>query len=81
MWFIRLENGHTSQPLENILKMCEVLDIGLDQALFDFLPRSVELTDPVSAKILSLLNKMNEIDKRYFLYILKAFINRYTQNS
>ena len=76
----RFESGHTSQPLDNIQKMCDVLNIGLDYALYDILPKNSTSTNPITSEINALLEIMNDSHKQFFLDAMQAYVKHFCKD-
>ena len=64
----RIETGKYMPTIENLLKLSEILDVGLDYFLYDLLPQSPAIQDAVS-----IMNQMGERQTEYIVKILKIY--------
>ena len=66
----RIETGNT---IENLLKLSEILDVGLDYFLYDLLPHNKDIQSPAIQDAISIMNQMGERQTEYIVKILKIY--------
>ena len=64
----RIETGKYMPTIENLLKLSEILDVGLDYFLYDLLPHNKDIQDAIS-----IMNQMGERQTEYIVKILKIY--------
>lgn len=65
----RIETGKY-MPL---LKLSEILDVGLDYFLYDLLPHNKDIQSPAIQDAISIMNQMGERQTEYIVKILKIY--------
>ena len=71
----RIENGKYAQNIETLLKLSEVLHVGLDYFLYDLLPHNHEIQSPAIQDTVLLMNQMNERHTQFLLEVIKLYKN------
>ena len=66
----RIETGKYMPTIENLLKLSEILDVGLDYFLYDLLPH---IQSPAIQDAISIMNQMGERQTEYIVKILKIY--------
>ena len=56
----RIETGKYMPTIENLLKLSEILDVGLDYFLYDLLPHNKDIQSPAIQDAISIMNQMGE---------------------
>lgn len=72
----RIETGKNSVTLDTLLKFCDVLGVGPDFLLYDYLPPSDKTEDPDIQHVISLLKTMNKADVQFILAVITLYISR-----
>lgn len=70
---IRIETGKYMPTIENLLKLSEILDVGLDYFLYDLLPHNKDIQSPAIQDAISIMNQMGERQTEYIVKILKIY--------
>ena len=63
----RIETG------KYLLKLSEILDVGLDYFLYDLLPHNKDIQSPAIQDAISIMNQMGERQTEYIVKILKIY--------
>lgn len=63
----------TMPTIENLLKLSEILDVGLDYFLYDLLPHNKDIQSPAIQDAISIMNQMGERQTEYIVKILKIY--------
>ena len=63
----RIETG------KYMLKLSEILDVGLDYFLYDLLPHNKDIQSPAIQDAISIMNQMGERQTEYIVKILKIY--------
>lgn len=69
----RIETGKYMPTIENLLKLSEILDVGLDYFLYDLLPHNKDIQSPAIQDVISIMNQMGERQTEYIVKILKIY--------
>ena len=69
----RIETGKYMPTIENLLKLSEILDVGLDYFLYDLLPHNKDIQSPAIQDAISIMNQMGERQTEYIVKILKIY--------
>ena len=69
----RIETGKYMPTIENLLKLSEILDVGLDYFLYDLLPHNKDIQSPAIQDAVSIMNQMGERQTEYIVKILKIY--------
>lgn len=69
----RIETGKYMPTIENLLKLSEILDVGLDYFLYDLLPHNKDIQSPAIQDEISIMNQMGERQTEYIVKILKIY--------
>ena len=69
----RIETGKYMPTIENLLKLSETLDVGLDYFLYDLLPHNKDIQSPAIQDAISIMNQMGERHTEYIVKILKIY--------
>ena len=70
----RIETGKYMPTIENLLKLPEILDVGLDYFLYDLLPHNKDIQSPAIQDAISIMNQMGERQTEYEATIRKCFL-------
>lgn len=54
----RIETGKYMPTIENLLKLSEILDVGLDYFLYDLLPHNKDIQSPAIQDAISIMNQV-----------------------
>lgn len=73
----RIETGKNSTSLKTLYKFCNILDVGLDYFLYDLLPASSTVRDPIILDIISILDKFDEPEKGFVLDTLNLYARQF----
>ena len=69
----RIETGKYMPTIENLLKLSEILDVGLDYFLYDLLPHNKDIQSTAIQAAISIMNQMGERQTEYIVKILKIY--------
>lgn len=69
----RIETGKYMPTIENLLKLSEILDVGLDYFLYDLLPHNKDIQSQTIQDAISIMNQMGERQTEYIVKILKIY--------
>lgn len=69
----RIETGKYMPTIENLLKLSEILDVGLDYFLYDLLPHNKDIQSTAIQDAISIMNQMGERQTEYIVKILKIY--------
>lgn len=69
----RIETGKYMPTIENLLKLSEILDVGLDYFLYDLLPHNKDIQSLAIQDAISIMNQMAERQTEYIVKILKIY--------
>ena len=69
----RIETGKYMPTIENLLKLSEILDVGLDYFLYDLLPHNKDNQSQAIQDAISIMNQMGERQTEYIVKILKIY--------
>ena len=69
----RIETGKYMPTIENLLKLSEILDVGLDYFLYDLLPHNKDIQSPAIQDAISIMNQVGERQTEYIVKILKIY--------
>lgn len=77
----RLENGASAVGVEKLVKIAEVLDVGLDFLLSDFIRNNYSMDDSHINEIIALLSICDNTIKEYAVENLKLVIKNFDSNN
>ena len=77
----RIETGKYMPTIENLLKLSEILDVGLDYFLYDLLPHNKDIQSPAIQDAISIMNQMGERQTEYIVKILKIYQASHQESS
>lgn len=69
----RIETGRNVTSLETLIKICDALQIGLDELLYDEFPKHTAVQSPEIKQIVKLLNQMDHKSVRFILDVVQAY--------
>lgn len=70
----RFETGQSMPSLERIIKIAEVLDVGIETLLYDYVKVYPNVEDDESREIIQLLSISTMKEKRHLLEYMKMFL-------
>ena len=72
----RIENGETLPSFKTLLHMSQILDVGLEVLLCDFLYDDAGASSPIVAETIKLLNTLNPSQQQFILNVIKLYIQQ-----
>lgn len=73
----RLECDKSSPTIETLVALCEVLEVGLDEILYDYLPPNTAAQNPNIKHVVSIMESM---DNKHYEYIEKLIAVYYASH-
>lgn len=69
----RIENGKYHPTIENLIRLSDILNVGLDYFLYDLLPHNETVLNPKVQDAIMIMNQMDERTLEYLLRIIKIY--------
>ncbi len=69
----RIENGKYHPTIENLIRLSDILHVGLDYFLYDLLPHNEAVLNPKVQDAIMIMNQMDERTLEYLLHIIKIY--------
>ena len=69
----RFETGKSQPTIDHLLKLANILNVGIDYFLYDLLPHNDAITDPTVQDAVAILKQMDERTAQYLLDIIKIY--------
>lgn len=72
----RIENGETIPSLKTLIQMSQILDVGLEVLLCDFLSSDANASSPIIAESVKLMNALNTSQQQFVFDLIKLYIQQ-----
>lgn len=69
----RIENGKYHPTIETLIRLSDILNVGLDYFLYDLLPHNEAVLNPKVQDAVMIMNQMDERTLEYLLHIIKIY--------
>ncbi|RHO86882.1 XRE family transcriptional regulator [Ruminococcus sp. AF41-9] len=69
----RFETGKSQPTIDHLLKLANILNVGIDYFLYDLLPHNDAITNPTVQDAVAILKQMDERTAQYLLDIIKIY--------
>ena len=69
----RFETGKSQPTIDHLLKLANILNVGIDYFLYDLLPHNDSIANPTVQDAVAILKQMDERTAQYLLDIIKIY--------
>lgn len=69
----RFETGKSQPTIDHLLKLANILNVGIDYFLYDLLPHNDSIANPTVQDAVAILKQMDERTAQYLLDIINIY--------